>query len=491
MAVDAGEELEDLRVVVQHLLEMRHEPHGVGGIAGVAAAQMIIDAAGVHRLEERASGIAEPRVAATEHLVPEEAEDRRVGEFRRTADAAVLGIDGADQGVADPGQVGGRQRIPGGGRGELGQMGGERGGVFGQIAAAGPPGVGDALENLPERRASPARRGRPVGAAVHRPSVGIEEHGQRPAALFAHGVQGAHIDVVDVRTLFAIDFHIDEQTVHPLGYLDVLERTRAPSRGTSGRRRSRPTAGSDSRAVSPRRRSPAPIGASGPGFRHAAAGRERSPRRGGCGRCPSRASPFWAGSLTPPKPPQLVDAVVDRVGRDQRSRQQGPRIVDAVVDRVGRDQRSRQQGPRIVDAVGDRVGRDRRSRQQGPRIVDAVVDRVGRDRRSRLQGPRIVDAVGDRVGRDQRSRQQGPRIVDAVGDRVGRDRRSRQQGPRIVDAVGDRVGRDQRSRLQGPRIVDAVGDRVGAMELQGPRIETRSATASAAISDRGYRGRGL
>ena len=83
--VDQRQQFEDLRVVVEHLLEMRHEPFGVGRIARVAAAEMIVDAARVHRLEHGAHGFAEGRIAAAEHLVPEEAEDRRVGEFRRAA----------------------------------------------------------------------------------------------------------------------------------------------------------------------------------------------------------------------------------------------------------------------------------------------------------------------------------------------------------------------------------------------------------------------
>ena len=82
----------------------------------------------------------------------------------------------------------------------------------------------DPLQHLPERRAAPARLRRPVGAAVHRLAVGVEEHGHRPAALLAQRMQRGHVDVVDVRPLFAIDFHIDEELVHPVRRLGVLER---------------------------------------------------------------------------------------------------------------------------------------------------------------------------------------------------------------------------------------------------------------------------
>ena len=85
---------------------MRHEPFGVGRIAGVTAAEMVADAARAHRLEQRAHRLAEARIAAAEHLVPEEAEDRRIGKFRRAADAAVDRVDGGNERIADPREIG-------------------------------------------------------------------------------------------------------------------------------------------------------------------------------------------------------------------------------------------------------------------------------------------------------------------------------------------------------------------------------------------------
>jgi len=42
------QQLEQLRVVVQHLLEMRHQPLLIGRIAREAAAEMVVDAAARH-----------------------------------------------------------------------------------------------------------------------------------------------------------------------------------------------------------------------------------------------------------------------------------------------------------------------------------------------------------------------------------------------------------------------------------------------------------
>src|ERR1700679_440756 len=99
--MDERQQFKDLRVVVEHLLEMRHEPYRVGGVARVAAAEMVVYAAGVHRLEHRAQRLAEGRIATAEHLVPEEAKDRRVGEFRRAAYAPMDRIDGAFERITD------------------------------------------------------------------------------------------------------------------------------------------------------------------------------------------------------------------------------------------------------------------------------------------------------------------------------------------------------------------------------------------------------
>ena len=222
--VDQRQQFEDLRIVVEHLLEMRHEPFGVGRVAGVAAAEMIVDAARVHRLEHRAQSLAEGRIAAAEHLVPEKAEDRRIGEFGRAAEAAMDGIDRAQKRVADAGQIGRRHARPGAQFRQLRQMVGENEAAALHVVAAGAPGGIDGFEHLPERGAAPARLGRPIGAPEHRLAIGRQEHGQRPAALLAERMERGHVDVVDVRPLLAIDFNVDEQLVHPSSGFGVLER---------------------------------------------------------------------------------------------------------------------------------------------------------------------------------------------------------------------------------------------------------------------------
>ena len=62
-----------------------------------------------------------------------------------------------------------------------------------------------------------------VSAAPERLSVRREEHRQRPAAVLTEVVQSRHVDLVDVGTLFAIHFDVDEQIVHDLRSFRVLE----------------------------------------------------------------------------------------------------------------------------------------------------------------------------------------------------------------------------------------------------------------------------
>ncbi len=68
-----------------------------------------------------------------------------------------------------------------------------------------------------------ARLWRKIGAAPERLAVGGEEHGQRPAALLAKGVQRRHVDLVDIGPLLAVDLDVDEGFVQIGGEVGVTE----------------------------------------------------------------------------------------------------------------------------------------------------------------------------------------------------------------------------------------------------------------------------
>ena len=134
---------------------------------------------------------------------------------------------------------------------------------------------------------------RVVGARVERDALRGEEGVQRPPAVAGHGLHGVHVDRVDVRALLAVDLDAARSARSSARRPAGPRRTRAPSRGTSGTRRSRWRRGS---ACSRRARAPAPPpprDASRPGSPRAGGGRARSRSRAGW---PSVRVPFHVPS---------------------------------------------------------------------------------------------------------------------------------------------------------------------------------------------------
>jgi hypothetical protein len=64
---------------------------------------------------------------------------------------------------------------------------------------------------------------REVGAAVEGELLGREEHVQGPATVAGQGLDGLHVERVDVRALLAVDLHADEGFVHQRGRALILE----------------------------------------------------------------------------------------------------------------------------------------------------------------------------------------------------------------------------------------------------------------------------
>ena len=121
----------------------------------------------------------------------------------------------------------------------------------------GRPCRGSGGKYVPPKNGSPVRR---------------QEDGHRPAAAAGQRDDGVHVDRVEVGPLLAVDLDADEVLVHHARGQRRPRTTRAPSRGTSGTRRSRSRAGSAgprrARGRAPRR----PTGTSRPGCPRAAGG---------------------------------------------------------------------------------------------------------------------------------------------------------------------------------------------------------------------------
>ena len=53
--------------------------------------------------------------------------------------------------------------------------------------------------------------------------IRCEEHSHWPAATTGHGLDGVHINRVDVWSLFTIDFDVDEQLIHERSSFDIFK----------------------------------------------------------------------------------------------------------------------------------------------------------------------------------------------------------------------------------------------------------------------------
>ena len=86
LEIEANEE----RVVVEHLLEVRHQPVRIDRVAVEAATDLVVDAARRHAPERRRHHVEEPVLAGHVPGAEEEREHHRVWKLGRPADAPVL-----------------------------------------------------------------------------------------------------------------------------------------------------------------------------------------------------------------------------------------------------------------------------------------------------------------------------------------------------------------------------------------------------------------
>jgi hypothetical protein len=221
-----GVHAQELGVVVQHLLEVGHQPAPVGRVAVEAAAELVEDAAGGHPVHGQL-GHAERPLEAAQVAAEEELQRHRLGELRRLAEAA----PGRVERLAQPlerlpqhGLVGQAVRLRAERRGLPGDELDQLGALLAGVLAAPGPGVGHRQQHPAE-----ARHPRPVelwevGAGVEGAALRGQEHRHRPAALAGHRLHRVHVDAVQVGALLAVDLDADEVLVHHRGRLGVLER---------------------------------------------------------------------------------------------------------------------------------------------------------------------------------------------------------------------------------------------------------------------------
>ncbi len=203
-----GVDAQQLRVVVEHLLEVRHHPVGVDGVAGEPAAELVVDPAARHRLQRCGGHLPGPVRPAAE----EELQDHRRWELGRPSEAAPLGVELPLQRLDRPGEHG---FVEGSGRERevalevVAQVAGHPS----YVVTAVVPGVHQRLQDLAERRLTVPRLVGEVGAGEERVGVVVEHARHRPAAVAGHRRGGVHVDGVHVRPLLAVDLDADEVLV--------------------------------------------------------------------------------------------------------------------------------------------------------------------------------------------------------------------------------------------------------------------------------------
>ncbi len=219
--VDPGEQ----GVVVEHLLEMRHDPAGVDRVPGEPAAELVVHATAGHRLaggfgHRQRVGIPGPLVVAEQEL-----QHHRRRELRRAAEPAPGRVVVAAQSLhrrgrrlTELGRAGLAPQGLGGGHRILGQRGGDLGGPVGHVVVVGAPGPGQVRDQLPEVRP------RQVGAAEERLPGRGHDHRHRPAALAGHGLGRGHVDRVHVGPFLPVHLDRDHVLVQQRRRPGVFER---------------------------------------------------------------------------------------------------------------------------------------------------------------------------------------------------------------------------------------------------------------------------
>ena len=82
--------LQQLGVVVRHLLEVRHHPALVDRVAMESSGKLVVDSAARHLSERRNDDVAHVRIARSRIAVQQQIDRRRMRKFRRAAEAAML-----------------------------------------------------------------------------------------------------------------------------------------------------------------------------------------------------------------------------------------------------------------------------------------------------------------------------------------------------------------------------------------------------------------
>ena len=187
---------------------MRGKPLAVGGIAGKAPADVVINAALIHLPQRVLDHLPRLFFVFKLRILHEENEVMRGRELRRCAEAAVLLIVGLLKlrlrRLCERGKLHRCRR-----RGPLPQPRGEFPGGLRQLRSAAAPLIRDGQQQLAQTHAPAAALAREIGPDEKRLLLRRHYNSQRPAAAAVERSADLHIHAVNVRALLAVDLDRD------------------------------------------------------------------------------------------------------------------------------------------------------------------------------------------------------------------------------------------------------------------------------------------
>ncbi len=208
-----------LRLIVEHLLEVRHAPFTIRGVTVEPSAKMVADAAACHRAERLQRHVERGLCGGAGVIAEQEIDQDRPGKLRRGAKAALGGVVTRPQILVSAIEHSGVQAFRCARRSGAGLRFDElRPALCGleNLSSIGRPLRTDA----PQQRSKPglpvAIVGRKVRRSEKRLQVRGEKHRHRPSAATGRVQDVAHVDTVDIGPFLAIDLDRNDRAVHHL-----------------------------------------------------------------------------------------------------------------------------------------------------------------------------------------------------------------------------------------------------------------------------------
>ena len=214
-------------VVVQHLLEVRHEPEVVGRVTREPATELIVNAARGHRVERRRDHRARLVGVVAEVRTAQEVDRHCLREFRCATEPAVARLElRSDRGVRAIEDAGielvvaarvAPQHV-------FGQRVGELLALRRYFVSPVAPSLRHRFAHAPERRHAVAIGVGEVRARIERTTFRRAPDAHWPSAPPGQCLHRLHVDRVDVGAFLAVDLHVHEARVHQIRSGIVLER---------------------------------------------------------------------------------------------------------------------------------------------------------------------------------------------------------------------------------------------------------------------------